>query len=49
MDGGCLVQVPKLLNNMVEIIKILERVKVDSPKKKLGGPSQQSGLSKNAF
>ena len=38
---------PKLPKDVAGIIKIAERIEVDSPKRKSSGPFQQSGLSKN--
>ena len=40
---------PKLPKDVPKIIKILERIEANGSKKKLDGPSQQSGLNRNAF
>ena len=38
---------PKLLEDVIGIIKIAEIIEVDGPKRKSSGPSQQNGFSKN--
>ena len=38
---------PKLLEDMAEIIKIVERIEVDGPGKKSNNPSQQNSSSRN--
>ena len=42
-----LFKIPKLSEDVAEIIKIVERIEVDGPKKKSNGPSQQSNSSQN--
>jgi hypothetical protein len=41
LGGECLVQFPKLLEDMVEIIKIAKCIEVDGPERKTGFASLQ--------
>jgi hypothetical protein len=41
VGGGCLVHIPKFLEDMVAIIKIAKGIEIDSPEKKLGRASPQ--------
>ena len=38
---------PKISKGVAGIIKIVERIVADGPKRKLSGPSQHSGFNKN--
>ena len=38
---------PKLPEDVARIIKIIERIEADGPKRKSSGPSQQSSFNKN--
>jgi hypothetical protein len=41
VGGGCLVQIPKLLEDMVGIIKIANGIEVDGPERESGRASPQ--------
>jgi hypothetical protein len=41
IGGGCLVQFPKLFENMVGIIKIAKGIEMDGPERKSGCASPQ--------